>query len=204
LSDFVLEETEPVEPEEWAVFLAPGERMYWQGRPGRGIRLRPSDWVALPIGLALLALAVAFTIGVGRAGAEPLFALTGLPFVLAGLHLSLGRLVWDAHGRAHSRYALTDRRVLIARARAGRSFLEFPVTPALAAEYREGAEPSILLDPDQGTERERGPARLAGLLDIGNPNEVGLEFLRDGHRVYLILRALQREARLVAAGEGAA
>ena len=43
------------------------------------------------------------------------FRLWGLPFLLAGLYITVGRFVHDSWIRSRLRYAVTDRRVVIAR-----------------------------------------------------------------------------------------
>jgi len=98
--------------------LRGGEQLVWVGRPETGWRLRPADrflipfgifWVAFVIFWQAAALVGALATGDGFAWFFPLF---GIPFLLAGWYLTIGRFrVRDAQ-RRRMVYALTDRRVL--------------------------------------------------------------------------------------------
>lgn len=105
--------------------LRADERLIWSGAPGRGLRLRPSDSVMIPFSLVWGGFALFWEYSVlfglepsGRpstsASAAPIFMkLWGVPFVLVGLYLIVGRFFFDAFQRARTVYAVTDQRVLI-------------------------------------------------------------------------------------------
>ena len=95
--------------------LLPGERIAWSGRPATGLRFAPTDVFLVPFTVIWCGFAVFWTISAVRAGAGMIFILYGLMFVTFGLAIMVGRFFLDAWLRARTRYALTDRRVLINR-----------------------------------------------------------------------------------------
>jgi hypothetical protein len=95
--------------------LLPGERVRWSGRPAGGIRFTGRDIFLVPFSLMWCGFAIFWTIGATRSGAPGFFDLWGAMFVLIGLYFVFGRFIVDAVIRRATRYALTDRRVLIVR-----------------------------------------------------------------------------------------
>ena len=114
--------------------LLPGERILWRGRPGQGILFSQHDVLLIPFSLMWGGFAVFWEYQVTARGAAPLFfQLWGLPFVCIGLFMIFGRFLLDAYVRAHMDYAITDRRVLIARARPSPAFKAIGLDLAAAA-----------------------------------------------------------------------
>jgi hypothetical protein len=95
--------------------LLAGERVVWSGRPAQGILFTPRDILMIPFSLLWGGFAIFWETTVVTAGAPWFFALWGVPFVAAGLMLIFGRFLIDAYLRERLYYAITDRRVLIAR-----------------------------------------------------------------------------------------
>jgi hypothetical protein len=101
--------------------LLPGERIVWSGRPAQGVLFTGRDVFLIPFSLVWCGFAIFWTVlaatgtmATGRADVA-WFPLFGLPFVCVGLYFVAGRFLVDAWIRSGVRYALTDRRVLIAR-----------------------------------------------------------------------------------------
>jgi hypothetical protein len=94
--------------------LLRGERILWSGRPGQGLLLTEADIYAIPFSLLWCGLVIFWTIGATRAaGFGPL--LVSAFFLCLGLYMLVGRFVVDAWIRRDLRYAVTNRRLLIAR-----------------------------------------------------------------------------------------
>ena len=139
-------------PPGWEPFLAPGERILWQGRP-----LRRADWGALAgrgtlFGLFFAGFAVFWivqTLRMTQMSPSPvlvklLFPLAGLPFLYIGLKLSLGPALrpWLALGGTF--YTLTDRTAFVARQRFGRRTIQrYPLTAGLRPELVPGTPGTV-------------------------------------------------------------
>jgi len=96
------------------------ERVLWQGQPDPSKHFAPSDVFAIPFSLLWGGFALfweASALGLvrwdGDEGRAPLFfVLWGIPFVLIGLYLMVGRFFYKAWRKRRTLYAVTDRRVL--------------------------------------------------------------------------------------------
>ncbi len=93
--------------------LFDGEQLVWTGQPRRGIHLRARDAFMIPFSLMWGGFAFFWEFSVIRSGAPVLFAIWGVPFVLVGIYLIVGRFFYDAAARARTAYALTNRRAII-------------------------------------------------------------------------------------------
>ncbi len=93
--------------------LGPGEHLLWAGQPQRGIRFRAGDLFMVPFTLLWGGFAIVWEWSVIQSRAPLLFRLWGIPFVLVGLHLIVGRFFWDAYQRRHTHYGVTNEHVLI-------------------------------------------------------------------------------------------
>jgi hypothetical protein len=137
-------------------FLQSGERIVWTGRPSQGLRFSARDVLLVPFSLLwggsaifweTTALAINARIGAGGSEAA-IFPLFGIPFVLVGLYMIVGRFLLDAWVRSRMTYALTDRRALILRRLLGERLIT--VTLANAAQLRltrHGARGDIEFEP---------------------------------------------------------
>jgi hypothetical protein len=96
--------------------LLSGERVLWQGQPVAGIMFTVADVFLVPFSLLWGGFAFFWEWSVTRTDGAPIFfSLWGVPFVLAGLYLIVGRFFIDAWIRGRTYYAVTNRRILILR-----------------------------------------------------------------------------------------
>jgi hypothetical protein len=110
MSDFL---TSSIERE-----LQRDERLLWKGRPRGGIRLRGSDAYLIPFSLFWGGFALFWEYSVlftapKKDAAGWVASLFGIPFVVIGLYLIVGRFFVDARMRARTEYGLTNRRAII-------------------------------------------------------------------------------------------
>jgi hypothetical protein len=93
-----------------------GETVVWSGRPARGLLLTSRDWLLIPFSLIWCGFVIFWETTVLSLRRAPLFfKLFGAVFVLIGLYFVVGRFLLDASVRSGTQYALTNKRVLIAR-----------------------------------------------------------------------------------------
>ena len=92
--------------------LYPGEALLWTGAPGKGHFLRKEDAFLIPFSILWCGFAVYWETGVIADGAPLMFRIWGVPFVLMGLYITVGRFIVRKLRDQHTRYALTDRRLV--------------------------------------------------------------------------------------------
>lgn len=117
-------------------------------------------------------------------GAGFFFALFGVPFVLVGLWLLAGHWFYDAYKRKRARYALTDKRALIARSMFGRRMESYPIDAKSPIELVSGT-----LDTVNFAQRVyRGKNGI-------NVVKIGFRYIADGQEVFNLLRKVSDESR---------
>jgi hypothetical protein len=95
--------------------LLPGERIAWSGRPAQGLVLTARDVFLIPFSLLWCGFTIFWTVSATSVGAPGFFLLWGGMFMAVGLYFVASRFAMDAWVRHGMRYAVTDRRILIAR-----------------------------------------------------------------------------------------
>jgi hypothetical protein len=168
--------------------LAPDEQLLWTGRPARGIRLRRADAAMIPFSVMWGGFAVFWEWGVIHDGRSPFFfRLWGVPFVLVGAYMVVGRFFWDAYQRSNTFYGVSTQRVIVATGGVSsslkslrlRTLAEVTLTPEF------GGLGSIYFGPQVPLFVRRGTS-------VAEPPK--LEMLDDARVVYEIIRRVQGAA----------
>jgi hypothetical protein len=94
-------------------YLESGERLLWCGIPKQGFMIRSSDLTLIPFSLIWGGFAFYWEYTVLQKGVPLMFRLWGIPFVLTGLYMIVGRFFYDLWLRRGTYYGLTESRVLI-------------------------------------------------------------------------------------------
>lgn len=113
------------------------ETLLWSGRPATGVRLQPSDALMIPISLMWGGFAFFWEYMVVRGHAPFFFMLWGIPFVLVGIYLIVGRFFWDAYQRGNTYYAVTNQRLLFVRRGLGGKVTSLPLRTVPAVEVSD-------------------------------------------------------------------
>jgi hypothetical protein len=181
--------------DQWEDFLDPGERLLWTGAPATGLRVTPRGLAGSFASLFILGFALFWTAGAGMglwSGAwreadgfmrvfMVVFPLFGLPFVAVGLYGVFGHYLADAYARAHTRYALTDRRALIAVDGRQRMLRSWPIGPATIVDFLPGPEASIRFATDVQVDSDGDKSHT----------RIGFDRIPDGAAVMQLIRQLQ-------------
>lgn len=93
--------------------VARGETLLWSGIPRQGVFLRSTDVFQIPFSLLWAGFAVFWEATVLSSPAPGFFAFWGIPFVIMGIYITIGRFFFDAYRRRRTTYALTSKRVVI-------------------------------------------------------------------------------------------
>src|SRR5262245_39234299 len=163
--------------------LLKGEKIVWWGQPGQGLLFTSKDWFMVPFSLMFAGFAVFWESGVLGAPNSPTFMkLWGIPFLLAGLYLVVGRFLVDAWARSGITYAVTDKRILIRRSAPFAKFtaLTFDQLPSVDLIEHGGVRGTIRFGQEQPTWSNRGYSGWSPAFDP-TPQFIAIE---DARRVF--------------------
>jgi hypothetical protein len=172
-----------IDPGGWAPYLDEGEVLLWEGSPSPRVHLTFDLRMIITsvFGLIFTGVSIAMLWMHIEEGRLP-GVLFSIPFLAAGLFFFGGRHLWDAYRRSRTRYALTDRRALIARSRPERSIRTYPILEDAPLEIRPGPLATIIF----AAEVRRAPK--GHLRQI----EQGFELIPEGDHVFRLLQQIRR------------
>jgi len=102
----------PEQQIELTQYLEPGETLLWWGMPKQGVIFSKMDFFLIPFSIIWGGFAIAWETIAIIAGAPWFFILFGIPFVLVGIYLMIGRFFYDALRRKNTIYGLTKKRII--------------------------------------------------------------------------------------------
>ena len=174
--------------------LRPDEKLLWSGRPAQGLRLRRTDWVFIPFSVLWAGLVVYWESSVLHQRAPGLFAFWGIPFVLAGIYLLVGRFYVDAVIRTRTCYGLTNQRVIILSGLWTRQVksLSLRTLPEISLREGPGARGTIEFDSSPWPMMQWFPGMIwPGISRYQPPS---FELVERAREVYDLVRMAQQEA----------
>jgi hypothetical protein len=89
------------------------EKLIWSGRPRQGVFLTQRDAGVIPFSLIWGGFSFFWEFKAVSSGGPLFFDLWGVPFVLVGLYMIVGRFFYEAMLRSRTYYGLTNERVII-------------------------------------------------------------------------------------------
>ncbi len=89
--------------------LDPNEQLLWTGQPRHDIVFCGADVFVIPFSLLWGGFAIFWEVSVIRSGADWFGPIFGIPFVLVGLYMIVGRFIIDAQQRTHTLYTVTNK-----------------------------------------------------------------------------------------------
>ncbi len=101
--------------------LLPDEQLLWSGQPDPSVHFTLADLYLIPFSLMWCGFAIFWEYAVlaqvprnpDNSAITPFFAVWGVPFVLVGLYLLVGRFGFKILQKRQTFYAVTDKRVLV-------------------------------------------------------------------------------------------
>lgn len=169
-----------------------GERQLWAGWPRQGLVLRQADALMIPFSCLWAGFAVFWELSVLRSKAPPLFALWGVPFLLVGAYITIGRFFFDAMRRARTAYAVTSERIIISSGVFGATTKSLAIATLTDVTLSEQADGNGTItfgpDPFAGT-------MYPGKGWTGAPRVPSFEMIPEARRVYDLIRQTQQASR---------
>lgn len=93
--------------------LRSGETLHWTSRPDPKVLFSKADVFLVPFSLLWGGFAIFWEYQVLTGDAPALFALFGIPFVLIGLYMIVGRFIYKSRRKRTTVYGLTDSRAIV-------------------------------------------------------------------------------------------
>lgn len=179
--------------------LDPSEHILWSGAPVTGVRFSLFDWFMIPFSLFWFGFSVVWEVLAISAFIESLqdsfdlfvliFPIFGIPFVIIGYQMLIGRFFSDARNRERTYYGITDRNVIIVTGKE-QNIHVLPVAslPVVHLSERRNGIGSIMLGiPLPGTEEENDRRKRTSR----PPPSATIELVPNARLVYDTLQQVQ-------------
>ena len=169
------------------------ESLLWSGAPRQGLLLRAGDIFMIPFTLLWGGFAIFWEATVLQSNAPVFFALFGIPFVLIGLYMIVGRFFVDARIRAKTFYGLTSRRAIIVSGLFSRTTNSLPLRTLtdVSLQERQDRSGTIMFGRPQPYSYWSSGMRWPGMSQYSTP---AFEMIADAKRVHDQVLEAQRAA----------
>jgi hypothetical protein len=166
-----------------------GEKLLWSGQPRQGLLIQASDALVIPFSLMWGGFAIFWEYSVITKGAPLFFWLWGIPFVLVGLYLIIGRFFADSYQRKRTYYAVADKRVLIISGFRNKELKSLPLHGLNELSFKEHSDQrgTIIFGPSELARAAASFSRRS------TPKPPMFFMIENGRRVYDLIR--QEQAR---------
>ena len=151
-----------------APYLRPGEQLLWSGRPDPHVIFTTADAYAIPFSLVWFGLALSFTVSL-LTSAHPQSALITVPFLAAGLYITVGRFVYKRRSKLRTAYGITPDRAIVAVGASSMTDSPIRQVPSSITRSRDGSHVTMTF----GSGADGRPGRRA------YPN-TGMDFFGSG------------------------
>lgn len=170
--------------------LSSDEKLIWTGKPKTGIVFRSSDSFLIPFSLLWCGFVIYWETSVFATDAPFLFKLWGIPFILLGLYITVGRFFFDAKKRSNTIYGITPDRIIVKTGIFSREVKSLNIRTLSNITINQKADNSgtITLGP---TDFRFDIMQGMELLGVKQPPK--LEFIEDVKSVYDKIIELQRQ-----------
>ncbi len=163
----------------WSGLLDPDETLLWTGAPAGPPPRGASDWRMTVFGLFFGGFAAVWILLAGFP-----FGLFGLLHFAAGMFIAFGLRWMTVRRFATARYALTDRRAMVA---VGARVTSWPISPEMTLQVEASDPGSIFFEPEEQLQGRHGRG--------GSPIRKlrGFEMIAEARDVYRAVRRMQTE-----------
>lgn len=175
--------------------LGPQERLLWSGAPATGLMIRRSDAVGIPFSILWTAFAIFWETAVLKSNGPLIMKLWGIPFILVGLYMVVGRFFFDAWQRARTTYGLTNERVIIISNSFSRSVKSLNLRTLTDITLDQNSEESGTIIFGEANKTSWTPDWIG---KRRQPDPPSFEMIEEPRRVYGMIREAQ--TRLISSG----
>lgn len=165
--------------------LLPLERIVWSGRPSTGVMVRPIEALLIPFSLLWGGFALFWNVSVWSTDGPIFFKLWGLPFLVAGIYITVGRFWIDMRARRAMLYVVTDKRILILKKNGAASSKSLDIKRLPALELNEKADGTGTLKFGSGGMFNSGNFGIWSPAFDSTPQFLGIDDVR---RVYEVVQ----------------
>lgn len=175
------------------VELGPREELLWSGRPRLGLMLYPTDAFAIPFSLLWGGGAIFWEVSAIMNGAPLFLVLWGIPFVVIGLYLMIGRFFLDARQREQTYYGVTTERVVIVSGLSTRCVNSLTLDTLAEISLDERSDGSGIIS--FGASSLRRPRVAKAWQGMGQQRIPTFNLNEQAREVYELIRSAQQDAK---------